>query len=62
MVSKNEELAFKDLEELHADRYLKEDSLFFALGTSIFLYPWATTSTFPELTRIKQKMYPTAPG
>ena len=35
---------FKDLEELHADRYLKEDSLFFALGTIDFSLPSTTTS------------------
>ena len=35
---------FKDLEELHADRYLKEDSLFFTLGTVDFSLPIATTT------------------
>jgi len=36
--------SFKDLEELHADRYLKEDSLFFTLGTIDFSLPIGTTT------------------
>ena len=35
---------FNDLEELNADRYLKEDSLFFALGTIDFTLPEASAS------------------
>ncbi len=35
---------FNDLEELHADRYLKEDSLFFTLGTIDFSIPIETAS------------------
>ncbi|MGB1620094.1 MAG: hypothetical protein ACPG9M_03160, partial [Schleiferiaceae bacterium] len=35
---------FNDLEELHADHYLKEDSLFFTLGTVDFSLPTATTT------------------
>ena len=35
---------FKDLHELRADRYLREDSLFFALGTIDFSLPIKTAS------------------
>jgi len=35
---------FKDLNELRADRYLKEDSLFFALGTIDFSVPAASAT------------------